>query len=130
MINRKFTLEQRIARLEKATKNEKHPEWSSRIITKETADELALLIKECLSGESVRVSTKYVQRYTDGRFVITVTLRGEKFKFYFTHDLSGNFVVYTYDADKIGEELGRFDSLDETAEDIADYVYGAYNEIS
>ena len=127
----KRTLEQRIARLERLiTHNVKPqleargPEWSTRVITKETAAALARSIKEYLEGENVRVIAKLAERGVDGAAEVKVVLNGEEYKYYFTSDLSGRFVIYTYDNSRLGDILGRFDDFDEAAEAIADHAYG------
>lgn len=130
-MDKKLTLEQRIARLERLVTRSVKPQleargsgWSTRIITKETAAALARSIKEYLEGERARVTSKLIERNVDGRAEIKVVLNGEEHRYYFTSDMRGHYVAYTYDNGRIGDELGRFDDLDEAAEVIADHAYG------
>lgn len=130
-MDKKLTLEQRITRLERLVTRSVKPRleargsgWSTRIITKETAAALARSIKEYLEGERARVNAKLIERNVDGRAEVKVVLNGEDYRYYFTSDLSGHYVAYTYDNGRIGDELGRFDDLDEAAEAIADHAYG------
>lgn len=125
----KRTLEQRIARLEKlVTSNAKlearDSGWSMRIITKETAASLARSIKEYLEGENARVTARLAERGVDGAAEVKVVLNGEEYRYYFTSDFSGRYIVYIYDNGRSGDTLGRFEDLDEAAEAIADHAYG------
>ena len=125
----KRTLEQRIARLERLVTRDAKLEArgsgrSTRIITKETAASLARSIKEYLEGENARVIAKLAERGVNGAAEVKVVLNGEEYKYYFTSDLSGHYVVYSYDNSILGDILGRFDDFDEAAEAIADNAYG------
>jgi hypothetical protein len=127
----KRTLEQRIAKLEKLVAHNaksrlegRGARWASRIITKETAVALARTVKEYLEGENARVTAKLIERNVDGSAEVKVVLNGEDHRYYFTSDLSGHYVIYTYDNGRIGDTLGRFDDFDEAAEAIADHAYG------
>ena len=124
MINRKLTLEQRIARLEKLIKNEKHPEWSTRIITKGLIPDLVSSIKYYLVGEGARVSARMTQSNVDGRIDVTIVLHGEKYRFRFSSDFSGNYKVTILSSNGIGEDIGHFEELDEAAEAMADFALG------
>ena len=133
MRTRKEILEARIARLEKlfadckSVKNEAKPTpWVSVFITKETAAAMARTVKEYLAGENARVRAKLIDPNTDGRAEVKVVLHGKECRYYFSGDLLGRYVVYTYDNGRLGDLIGKFDEFDEAAEAIADHAYGLY----
>jgi predicted methyltransferase MtxX (methanogen marker protein 4) len=125
----KRTLEQRIAILERLVARNsnscleaRRPARSMRIITKETAASLARIVKEYLEDENARVTAKLAESGVDGDAEVKVVLTGEEHKYYFTSDMRGHYQVFTYDGGRLGDELGRFDELDEAAEAIADHA--------